>query len=835
MYSSVRFFPRFDGFSFWAAVLLAFATTGSISALAQTTDEAAPVTLRIEHEDRGLMGLVRRGGWTPLRMVMESRLTEPREIVCQWILEDNDGDRVIAQRPFTLNNTTGPQQRWLYAQPSVNMSYESRWTVQVVDANTGEILGFTQIDAASALPGVSSTLFDPAVGAIGVTGRAPSMGLDRYIDDLTQHESIYYVEMKEPALWPDRWYGYDLLDALIWTRRGPNPDQLSDGARAALREWVYRGGHLVFVVPAVGHEPWTRNVWFADLLPEMTLIEHTNQLIHEQTPFLLPRIPRDAAIDYFELKLPDEADPAEVSVLLRDRSDRPIAVAKRYGFGRITVIGVDLSDRNVERFRIPGRPDLWRAVFGWQSPAYDLAFIEANKKLFTKSSTPYELWSGLENSSEHAIGMRGRTSLALLLAMMLFGLYWLAAGPVGFAVLKTQKKIHYSWLVFAGVVTAFSAIAWGGAYLLRPGKTEIRHFSVVDFDARMGDAGQARVQSWMSLYAPKHGPVEIKVDPDRDPLSQGVNTNVLGSAGILRRASGQGGYTDSQTYVFHAGSPNEFRAPFRSTSRQLETQYVGPLHTDNAWLADDWIAPTVSAQGLWVKGDRDLPTGAVSHNLPGALTNLFFIYCPGETPPPAVRRYDYVARHNVRAPIIFQIDVEQWSPGQVINLTGQLKARNDKSAPDSAAAKILGRQALTLTRDDYLPRNEKGEFVSRKIKDLEGYLGKITDSSGISADTAILGLSFYNLFPPPDFRPTTLGLGVPRWRRGAGRNLDLSALTATRQLIVIGQLRDATLPVPMSVDGQLIDSHGGVVVRWFCPVNKRIDPPPAPTSNEPAS
>ena len=53
---------------------------------------------------------------------------------------------------------------------------------------------------------------------------------------------------------PDRWYGLSLLSTLVW---GPNDSgdpsstAMSETTRHAVREWVFRGGHLVVVLPDV--------------------------------------------------------------------------------------------------------------------------------------------------------------------------------------------------------------------------------------------------------------------------------------------------------------------------------------------------------------------------------------------------------------------------------------------------------------------------------------------------------------------------------------------------------------------------------------------------------
>ena len=65
------------------------------------------------------------------------------------------------------------------------------------------------------------------------------------------------------------------------------------------------------------------------------------------------------------------------AVLLTDNQRRPLVVAGSYGLGRVTLIGVDISDRRLMGGYLPNGPLLWSAVFGWRSPAWARTVAEA--------------------------------------------------------------------------------------------------------------------------------------------------------------------------------------------------------------------------------------------------------------------------------------------------------------------------------------------------------------------------------------------------------------------------------------------------------------------------
>ena len=186
----------------WLVVLLAAAV-----ASAQTSD----VIVTVQPNDIGLGGIVRPGTWTPLLVTLENRSAKIRKVRCQWVLSDIDGDRVQAHRSLVLT----PQHQskaWLYAVPPYNTGATPDWRVQVIDEESGKLLASQRL--------VIGTKLAPEVNMIGVTS-SMSLDLRRFADNLTQHEKILFIRSLDPGLLPDRWYGFDGLQALIWTPDSP--------------------------------------------------------------------------------------------------------------------------------------------------------------------------------------------------------------------------------------------------------------------------------------------------------------------------------------------------------------------------------------------------------------------------------------------------------------------------------------------------------------------------------------------------------------------------------------------------------------------------------------
>lgn len=759
------------------------------------------IQIIIEPNDVGLgvPSHMRPGCWTPLRVNLISRGQAVRQVVLQWVLRDVDGDYIVSEQPFTLSPTQSVQQqsRWLYAQPPVDTSPTTQWNVYVRDAESRELLAAQTVGPVGIV-----NLQDNTIGIMGVSSAA--IGLLRYQDRDTQHEEIKFLQIDSLENLPDRWYGLSMLEALIWTRAGGDPEAMPRSSQMALREWVQRGGHLVIVHPYVG-DPWVRSS-LRDLLPAVRMTALSDQPMPE---FMGLGDLESMRLDYRVLTpmSDDEAiqqglrPGSDVSVLLSatgpNGEERPLVVTHRYGFGRVTLIGTDLTDGRVTQTGLPNTNRFWRAVFGWRSPAYDLATIKRQRdENYMPRMAPQERRSDVilvGREIEGLIAMRETAAPGLLLAMLLFIIYWLAAGPVGFAYLRNKRMLRHSWLAFVVVIAVTSVIAWGGAYLLRPQRSMVRHFTVLDGDV---SGNTVHAHSWAALFVPAHGTVEVALDPDHE----GANTNVLGGAGVLPNMS-SGGYPDPRRYLINAGAPASAQLPFRSTSRQLEIDYLGELSGKHRWVADEWVLPRPVDAGLrmvWRPGETSpIPVGSLVHKLPGPLTEVLLVFCPGNGQEPVVHRL-----------------IERWKPDELLTLAPTLAW-----TPLVIDANMM--QTRNFNREGYLGQL-LAAFSNIRIRQEEEAIAPVVKVLPQDFVRRMEMLSFYSTLPPPDFRRNDLLRPAYNYIRPVGRSLDLSHLIATRQLLVIGHLEGASLPIPLSVDGEMVASEGWTVVRAICPVDSAV-------------
>ncbi len=743
----------------WYIVLLAMLPAGS------ATGQVQGVLLEAPRDQLGLSGKARLGAWTPLRVSLENQAAEPRQVVCRWLLKDADGDRVLAQRRVTLDALSS-QDAWMYGPLPMKWRQNEPWVLQVLNEDATEELA--RIDAPP------PTLIMPAQRMIGIAGTY-SLGLEAYTTPNTSHEPITLVTGLSLTTLPDRWYGLSAIDTLIWTRNGGEPDDplVSSATQQALREWVRRGGHLIVMLPAYG-QTWTGSN-MADLLP---VKEDQIRRIEGRPPSRLGAVRSEEVLNV-EMNVFD-IDPGDGVGVIWRHNNEPIIVAKRFGFGRVTLFGLDISDRRFAQMGLPNGPNrIWNDVFMWQAPVFEPARIKAEIDDGKMSRADQRSRIPLGRFIPGRISMRGTAAPALLAAILLFGLYWFAAGPLSVIVLKKRDATRHSWVWFTAVVLVFSAISWAGAWMMAPKRAAVSHFTILSARA---DSPTVHAHSWLSLYIPKFANQMVELDPDH-PSAR----HTLASPGLVTGLD-DSGFLDPQTYEIDTAAPRKADIPFRSTAKQLEADYLGRIDQQQTGLSEPLILP----QGI-LKVENFRPRGKLSHGLPGPLRDVLLIYCPGENKTPQV--------WPLRDP---------WEARQVLDLD-QFTA----SYP-----LVIRPKDTTYTKREMKREGWLGQILSGTPGQM---LIDVTGAEVLTSSTEMIRyiqmLSFFDTLPPPNFRK----IGFPQavaYHRGLGQQLDVTPVLAGHRLIIVGHLEDSPLPIPMTVQEEEVSASGWTVVRWVYDLDK---------------
>lgn len=764
----------------WPAIIVAVTVLFILLAPRSVVQaQSSPVELTVTALDIGLKGTVRPGTWTPARIVLTNRTSDPRVVRCQWVFADADGDEVLAHRRITLNAERS-EHLWLYAPIPAVMTRQTQWRFDVINVDDDRSLASVML-----VPMDELTRIDPRERVVGVLGDM-WFGLKAYEQEITQHEKCVVLEPLATARLPDRWYGLSVLEAMVWSPRSDSFDatDVREEVRNAVREWVQRGGHLVVILPKYG------DTWFESSLAQILPDIRPPQIMEAKAPpaWLGPVLPPDVMIQMKRLEPKGDA-----SVVLRDNDGEPIGVAGQYGFGRVTLVGVDLTDLQLLSWNLPSpicptpqSPTLWRQVFGWRAPIFQNAYLREQQK---RNAIGHPQLRDRMDIAANAVAPKtiwhATAASKLSLGIFCFIVYWLLAGPIGFEVLRRRGRSELAWVVFVGMVVAFTLICWLGALLIRPYEDKINHFTLVDVTVSAADEpGEAllHVHSWAALLVARHGQARVEV-VDREGSERAANTRqTLGCVGLSAKAEG-GGFLGTQRYDISAGAPREVLIPVRSTAKLLELDFVGYPESGNDG-DEPWIWPNGVLRLEGDEGGGKRPSGQLVHDLPGPLIDVLFVYCPGEGGRPVCWRVDKWAPR------------EPYAIAPTINGTELVKDPNANHYKDR-----------DLRKEGWLGANmsflkETGSLVSRN-----------------QMASAVELLSFFSLLPPPDFRDNSFaGLNQPSsFVRSLGREFDLSHLTSLRRLIVIGHLEaNGPNPTPLRVDGRKLDANGLTVVRWIC-------------------
>ena len=769
------------------AVLMALI---SQSALGQLSG----VTLDVKREYLGLGGVAQRGVWTPVRVDLFNTSADNVEVTCRWLLTDVDGDQLIAQRERITLVPNREQGVWLYANPPMSTRIGDRWTFQVVSSE-GELLDQAEVEL------TEQTLVEASTNLVGLCG-FKSLGLNPWQRWSTQHEKIKLVRGLNLETLPDRWYGLSSINSLVWfpiEGGEPTSNLMSDTSKRALREWVYRGGHLVLVLPYAGQQWTSVDSGLSDLIAPLKASDLKQ--VNARPPIQVFGILRSAnpvpMVTFDTSSAPQYTTLAEVQVAGTGANAQPtlepMIVGRRFGFGQITLVGIDLSDTTVlqslDSFRMHR---VWTRIFNWRAsktgellpnsefdnPQTKNQYTEASKAI---KRVELGSWIGSRLARQRSTGP------AIGLAFLLFVVYALAAGMTFPTFLRKRNWDRHSWVAFLGIVGLFSAIAWGGAWMMRPSTNSAAHFTVLDID---GNTNIARARSWQSILVPKFTTAELSVPSSADGFQRMDVVNLVSSPGHDLRPESPG-YPDRRTYAFDASKPDLIDVPMRSTTKSMVIDYLGQITAKQDGLDKPWTLPTVSL----AIGSNGLPAGTITHRFPDTLKDVSIIFRPGgaQTPglPSAVRPKG--------RPLVLQY--ASWQPNKPLVLP---------TSPTAYKALWL-RPKLGVNTRDFNNEGYLGDQMKRR-----GYNDITTGGeSTVVYDSAMM--SFFEAMPPPRYQRTSQinFTGMSTYQRTLLRGLDISHLITGRRIIIIGHLKNSPCPVPMTVDGDYVDSEGWTVVRWI--------------------
>lgn len=802
----------------------------------------------IELKGFGFGDHFRPGDWTAAQFVVTLRSGDPRTVQLVWEVENADGDIEEHVRTLVVN-PGAPSTRWLSAKLAPRVDNNTVFTVRVYeddDGQRGRELAGARISPSSVRPPAVQVQLEESL--IAVLGRYP-MNLDGYsvlLDGATSppamNETTRIVRGLDARNFPDRWEGLSSCEAIVWGDSPPQSLELEESE--ALREYLRRGGHLIIVLPQGGN-PWALGAagshQLHDLLPQVAPRRIEAVKVRELMPILskaegLRRPEAETTINVFDpatldrgweplVALPSRRDPL-TGLLVRsvDPADvldgAVVAIQRRVGFGRMTIVGIDLP--GLAELQVGGLPQpdaFWNRILGRRGDTptvSDLKVLESAqpRRLFGGRSTTLNLGGGELIAGQ--IGMSGQAALGLLAAVGVFLAYWAIAGPISFAALKKSGRVRHSWLAFVAVGVAFTLVSWAGGSLLRQRSVRVQHVTVIDHLARTPGAPESeepqfqRAVSWFSVYLPGYGGSDIGIESEkgqRDLLASWISP-----PGAMSQR-----FPNIDRYPVPYSSPNEFHMPSRATATTLEARWLGPV-SDSIGGVPQATAPI---REVLMRGGSPSAAvqGVLTHSLRTTLEDVQVIYISSFRTP--LRRMVAASGPGSAEPAV---------PGEMLNFGRMATVRTWDAGQPLDLAAVFGFDKAPMPIPD--PRQQRtslpGTLRLLFGDDFEAELGlggtlSLTPTTRTKLEHA---LGLFNMLPPPRWLEDQSGKVPLRFHRQMARELDLSTWFSRPCVIIAGFMREegsAKMPIPLFVDGASPPASGVTVVRWICPLPLQDD------------
>lgn len=842
-----------------------------LAAVVGSTAHAADVTVELLR--LGVGNHARAGDPTAILVRLTSSVPEPVQTRVQWELRNADGDTALYARDVPLA-PGAPAERWLYGVlpmqgASVIGALEAISVVRVLQVNEGRVvreLAAARIDGSSAIePPTGVEVSDALIGVIG-DGRAglapfgPAPGANMRDGVPSMNETTVVARGIDASSLPDRWEGYASYQALVWSN-APVQNLSPDQARA-LVEWVRRGGTLVILLPESG-DPWGLlagkggRTALASVLPTGGVARRDGVPVRELLP-LLSRTrdlrnegartgvwtfdPAGAGGGYEALMaLPCPMDPRTGNLVPEGGTlqGAVVAVRRSLGFGTLAVVGIDadgLERRQLTQDGLPQADVFWNRLLGRRADAPSARqwiAIEAEKRL---EPAPWTLDLRGGQLMQSQIGMIGQVAIGILGLIVAFGVYWVAAGPGVYYVLKGLRRVQFAWLGFVGVAVAATALAWLVSGMRELGSGRVRHITYLDRVEAPGATAEeravVRAQTWFSAELPGYGATRMS-------LERGAGA--AGSDAIwtwFAPPTGESpGYPDTEQYIVPFASPADYTVPSRATSAVFHAAWMGdPIGEWDRLPTADRAAP-VRQDVAWTGGS--VPTvivhGHLVHNLPRALTNVHLIYVsPWRSPPRVVRAGDPLAitpsdmmpnygRMRTRA---------SWEPGTVLDIASELFGDTSRATEGAGGTQGATRAPVAVVANSSVDGIAQALRTRYYERARPAYPNMYPDP--FDATDRLTYLNFYSMLQPPAYllpagakTSTAPGFQTDRTAvrimRDLGRGVDLATWFTRPCLIVIGTLddddaRSISAPFPLRIDEREPDAEGRTIVRVVFPL-----------------
>lgn len=422
---------------------------------------------------------------------------------------------------------------------------------------------------------------------------------------------------------PDRWYGYESVDAVVIATGGNFGNSLAQQLardsvkREALEQWVLQGGHLVVSVAGNANVVGSPTDFPLEPLLPMKIdrsgaekperLSGLSDFIQQTIPQNLRKSKseiRGLSVPYARLEPKPDLKTMLASLALDNASfKRPLIVRAPYGLGKITLIGFDTNTEAFQSWEF--KQDFWSAVLEARSivPPTN-AYYGA-----PRDDASLALANRIEEFGDVPV-------ISFALVALFIAIYIILIGPVDYFVLKKVfKRLEYTWITFPTVVLLVSLAAYFGAYYLKGDKLRINKVDLIDVDYK-----RERVMgtTWLAIFSPRLQNYQVDLEP------QGVTAATptlswmgrFSSYGGARMVGQSSGGLFERDYDYTPTATGIRQLPIQVWSQKsLEARWLGSLDRSKMPVENNLS----KKEGLGIKG-------TIKSKLPGKLLGAKLYY-----------------------------------------------------------------------------------------------------------------------------------------------------------------------------------------------------------------
>ena len=396
----------------------------------------------------------KQGHWLPLRIAIDNNGENLAGDISVTVYNNTNNKQTYTTPISILGNSGG--EKYLYIRPD---EIGHNINVKLTDGNNKILLekeaNFSVIPEESKL--------------IAIVDQNKSLDVDNAIRQTDPSKKVYIANIIAEKL-PDKWKGYDSVDAVILGSF--SPDSMSEDQRQALSDWVCAGGILII---SGGSD--SQNLIGSFIEPILPVKIKGTKVIRSM-PFIANR---------FGYEFPNEQIIMTVSELVGDskiiiaEDNLPIISERRLCTGKIVFISYDYADPIFRSWN--GNGDLWGLIIG-----------STQKRIIPKYESIFKLLSA-----------NGRLSLPSYKIVGLFLLlYILCMSIIGYVFFEKRKS--NVWIVSIFITVLFIIGAFGFNYVTGERSSIVSDFSIVNVNQ---NNQRARIRSFFSPFS--SGKTELKM------------------------------------------------------------------------------------------------------------------------------------------------------------------------------------------------------------------------------------------------------------------------------------------------------------------------------------